>query len=406
MITPSSPPGASTGTDQELATLADLASSVNGPQVVPACTFSSMTGACPAAASPTGPPAGPQGSRDQACSSRGASPSDAAQTSDASSSRWMHSRSLPSAAPSADRISVRLLDGSADTSRPVSPCSRISCRRADESTSCPDTSATTSSGCTSLGDTSAMTRPCRSTTMRSASRNICAVSWQASSTVVPCSRTRMMSSSTSPDSCTPSDAVGSSSSSSRGWCTMARATATIWRCPPDSDRTERSGSCNGTPSRWKMRAASRRNRMSDSNWPRRSRPSSTFEATSRFSHSDRSCQTTEMPRRLAAIGSAGTARPSSTIAPEVGAMSPAMQRTSVLLPAPFSPASATSSPARTVRSTESSAVSRPNRTPSPDTASCAAATVLAGLAGLAGAFMRTLWSEPPLSTTCSGPDQG
>ena len=179
---------------------------------------------------------------------------------------------------------------------------------------------------------------------------------------------------------------------------MARATATIWRWPPDSDRTERSGSRSGMPSRSKMRAASRRCRKSDSNWPRRSRPSSTFEATSRFSHSDRSCQTTEMPRRLAAIGSAGTARPSSAMTPEVGAMSPAMQRTSVLLPAPFSPASATTSPARTVRSTESRAVSGPNRTPSPDTASCAAATALAGLTM---AFMRTLWSEPTLSTTCS-----
>ena len=264
VITPSSPPGPSTGTDHELATLADRASSVNGPQVGPACTFSSTTGAWLLAASPTGPPAGPHGSRDHACSNCGARPSDAAQTSDPSASKWMHSRSLPSAAPSADRISDRLLDGSADTSRPVSPCSRISCRRAEESTSCPDTSATTSSGCTSLGDTSAMTRPCRSTTMRSASRNICAVSWQASSTVVPCSRTRMIRSSTSPDSCTPREAVGSSSSSSRGWCTMARATATIWRCPPDSDRTDRSGSCSGTPSRSKMRAASVRNRMSDS----------------------------------------------------------------------------------------------------------------------------------------------
>ena len=41
-------------------------------------------------------------------------------------SKWMHKRSLPSAAPSADRISDRLDDGSEETSRPVSLCSRVS----------------------------------------------------------------------------------------------------------------------------------------------------------------------------------------------------------------------------------------------------------------------------------------
>ena len=45
----------------------------------------------------------------------------------------MHSRSVLSAAPSADRISDRLDDGSAETSRSVSPCSRVSWRRAEES---------------------------------------------------------------------------------------------------------------------------------------------------------------------------------------------------------------------------------------------------------------------------------
>ena len=230
----------------------------------------------------------------------------------------MDSRSLPSAAPSADRISDRLLDGSAETSRSVSPCSRVSWRRAEESTSWPDSSATTSPGCTSLGVTSAMSRPCRSTAMRSASRNIWLMSWQASTTVVPCSRTRAIRSSTSADSCTPSAAVGSSSSSSRGCCAMARATATSWRWPPDSERTERPGSRSGTPSRLNSRAASLRIRTSENTWRRCSRPSRTFEATSRLSHSARSCQTTSMPRRLALIGSGGTGRPSSATTPDVG----------------------------------------------------------------------------------------
>ena len=216
-----------------------------------------MTGHCALAASPTGPPAGPSGSSDQADSSGGARPSEATQTSPDSASRWMHSRSLPSAAPSADRMRVRLDDGSADTSRSVRPCSRVSCRRAEASTSWPDSRATTSPGCTSLGATSAISRPCRRTPIRSASRNIWLMSWHASRTVVPCAWTRAISSSTSADSCTPSEAVGSSRSSSRGWCTMARATATSWRWPPDRDRTERSGSCSGTPSCPRMAAASR-----------------------------------------------------------------------------------------------------------------------------------------------------
>ena len=216
-MTPRSPPGPSTGTDQELATFADLASSAKGAQAAPTCTSSSMIGHWAAAASPAGPPAGPSGRSDHGDSSGGASPSDAAQTSLESASKWMHSRSLPSAAPRADKISDRLDDGSADTSRSVRPCSRVSWRRAEASTSWPDTRATTSPGCTSLGATSATSCPCRSTAIRSASRNIWLMSWQASTIVVPCARTRAISSSTSADSCTPSDAVGSSSRSSRGW---------------------------------------------------------------------------------------------------------------------------------------------------------------------------------------------
>jgi hypothetical protein len=49
--------------------------------------------------------------------------------------------------------------------------------------------------------------------------------------------------------------------------------------------------------------------------------------------------------------------------------SPATDRISVVLPAPFSPASATTSPAPSARLTRSSAVSAPKRTVSPDTES-------------------------------------
>src|SRR3984893_19333496 len=122
---PSSPPGPITGTDQELATLAARARSRNGAQAVPTRTFSSTTGGPATAPSPTGPPAGPWGSRDHADTSSGERPSEAAQTSEESSSRWIHRRSLPSAAPSAERISDRLDDGSADTRPDGRPGRRV-----------------------------------------------------------------------------------------------------------------------------------------------------------------------------------------------------------------------------------------------------------------------------------------
>ena len=126
MITPLSPLGPSTGTDHELATLTVLARSRKLRQAAPARTLSAITGRSSAAARPTGPPPGPNGSRAHGSSSPGVKPSEAAQYSVRSLTRWMHSRSLLSAAPSADRISVRLDDGFAETSRSVSPCSRVS----------------------------------------------------------------------------------------------------------------------------------------------------------------------------------------------------------------------------------------------------------------------------------------
>src|SRR6201996_1532734 len=78
-------------------------------------------------------------------------------------------------------------------------------------------------------------------------------------------------------------------------------------------------------------------------------------------------------------------------------MSPAIQRTSVVLPAPFSPASAMSSPGRTVRLMPSRAWTAPNRADRPDTdssgvtagwANSEAATIhsLCGLSGRAANY--------------------
>src|SRR3984885_15928210 len=106
-MTPPSPPGPITGTDHELVMLAIRTRSLNGAQAAPVRTLSTK-GFSVAAATPGGPPAGPQGSRDHAESSAAGRPSEGAQVSGSSASRWMHSRSLPGAAPTAARISERL----------------------------------------------------------------------------------------------------------------------------------------------------------------------------------------------------------------------------------------------------------------------------------------------------------
>ena len=73
--------------------------------------------------------------------------------------------------------------------------------------------------------------------MRSAISNTCGMLWLIRITGSPLSRTRLISSSTWPDSLTPSAAVGSSMITSLRAHAAARATATPWRWPPDSVST-------------------------------------------------------------------------------------------------------------------------------------------------------------------------
>ncbi len=300
----------------------------------------------------------------------------------------MHSRSPPSAAPSEDRISDRLLDGSALTRRPVRPCSRVSWLRAEESASWPDSRAITSSGCTSAALTSATTRPCRSTTIRSASRNIMSMSWQASTTDVPCSRAPAISSSTCFDMATPRAAVGSSSSRSRGRHAIARPTATSCRCPPDSDLMSRVVAGRRMPRPSSSRLASVCSFTSETSCRRRSRPSMRFAAMSRFSHRARSCHSTLTPCLASVPGSDWIGAPPILISPPAGAISPPMQRTSVVFPAPFSPARATISPSPTARLTPLSASTGPKLTLRSVTSSSAGACSR-WLRGAGGAVMST-----------------
>ena len=114
--------------------------------------------------------------------------------------------------------------------------SRWSWRWAMESISMPDMRATTSARCTSIGDTSATTRPWRSTTMRSARLKTCSRSWVTSRMPAPASRISVMRRWTRSVSTTPSEAVGSSRMSRRGSGSKARPRATSCFWPRESVR--------------------------------------------------------------------------------------------------------------------------------------------------------------------------
>ena len=161
-----------------------------------------------------------------------------------------------------------------------------------------------------------------------------------------------VSCSTCADSLTPSDAVGSSRISSRGWSHIARATASSWRWPPESVLTARVVS-------WQRdaeapRAAPRPRRGSAVS--ERSRPRALVAEQQVRRDVEVVAQREVLPDDRDAAAGHGrrvgrrAARRRSGCGRSVGAMSPAMQRTSVDLPAPFSPASATVSPARISRS--------------------------------------------------------
>ena len=106
---------------------------------------------------------------------------------------------------------------------------------------------------------------------------------------------------------TPSDAVGSSSTSSCGLGQQrARPSATSCFCPRESTRTGRSSGMWSAPDpaqRRRSPRASRRPRRSSS---RPSRPSTTLAATSRSSQSPWSCQTTSRPAWRTSRGVAGS----------------------------------------------------------------------------------------------------
>ena len=222
----------------------------------------------------------------------------------------MHRRSVPSAAPSADKISDRLDDGSADTSRSARPCSRVSWRRAEASTCWPESSAATSSGWGSSGRRSAddpalsehhdaVRQPEHLVDVVAGKQDRGALLAQAHDQLFDlrrlhhAQRRRRLVQRQQPRADVPSPAprrragAGRRTAGARcAWCRAAGCAATR-----AGTRRSRGNGC-------------RRASAAAVSWPSRM-----LAATSRLSHSARSCQTTAMPCRPPPPGRAAPACP-------------------------------------------------------------------------------------------------
>ena len=194
--------------------------------------------------------------------------------------------------------------------------------------------------------------PSRSTSMRSATSRTSGMLWLIRTTDSPWSRTRRISSSTLRVCTTPSAAVGSSMNTTLLAHITARQIATPWRWPPDrlatgavgvldvdAEVAERLVGCGGAsrPCRGSRacragRGAAARGRGTCSRPGRARAPARGPGRRSR-------CRA-RAPR--AACG-ATTGLPSNRISPLSGGWTPESVLTSVLLPAPLSPISATTS---------------------------------------------------------------
>src|SRR3954469_2501905 len=232
----------------------------------------------------------------------------------------------------------------------------------------------------SAGEPEAMTRPYTSTVMRSASANTASMS---------CSISRIVSSRLSSrsvftmraDSSGPRPAIGSSSRSMGGFEGSAMASPK-WRCSPrgmlDSmvlarcvSPTRSSAMRAGSRNSLSVRAG-RQNRNECPAWA--CTASATFSSAVKCGNNDVIWNERARPRRLrSCTGSAVMSRPSKWMRPAFGTISPQSWPISVVLPAPFGPMMACSSPLLTSSPTLSEAITPPKRLVRPSMASSASA---------------------------------
>src|SRR5262245_32333043 len=220
--------------------------------------------------------------------------------------------------------------------------------------------------------------------MRSASANTASMS---------CSIRRMVSSRLNArsvltiraDSSGPMPAIGSSRSSMLGRVASAIAISS-WRCSPwlrlatsTSARSARP-TCARTARAGSRSAASRRAlRQKRNEWPLCAcTASATLSSAVKSGNSEVIWNERARPSALRRwMGSAVMSRPAKATRPESGAISPVSSPISVVLPAPFGPMTACSSPAGTLSVMSSDATTPPKRLVRPSIARSASVTTLA-----------------------------
>ena len=209
---------------------------------------------------------------------------------------------------------------------------------------------------TSSGGPSAAARPASSSRTRSAKRAAKLSSCVTSSAASPVSASSAMSSKSSMACRTSSDAVGSSRTSARGSCARARATRTRCHSPPDSSSTRLPARCAASHRSSAAATACRSSSPTGDSGPSRAyRPSRTVSSTRRGKTVSSRWVTTPTTRASSDRVHAATARPSTEADPAASGTSPRSPRSNVVLPLPFGPVTATSSPGATSTDTRSSA---------------------------------------------------
>ncbi len=131
----------------------------------------------------------------------------------------------------------------------------------------------------------------------------------------------------------------SSRNSTRGRVTSARASATRWASPPESDRTfVRSSRCAISS----VAETSATSPARPSSWPRTRRPNSMFARTDRCGNSATSCGMYATSRCSGSV--AVTSRPSMRTAPPSTGRNPSSASSRTVLPVPDGPSKTSSSP--------------------------------------------------------------
>src|SRR5919198_4394011 len=191
--------------------------------------------------------------------------------------------------------------------------------------------------------------PARITTMRSAISSTSSIRWEMNTTPAPVLASLRTISKRCLRAATSSAELASSRRRTRGPRTSARTMQQAWRSLSDRSSTGRARSTVRPRSSPSPSSASRR-RSPSSTWLRRrpSAPSQTLSSTDREPGTRTSWNTAAIPASSAARGEAREIRSSSiSTMPASGWWTPARIFTSVLLPEPFSPISARTSPAPT-----------------------------------------------------------